>query len=105
MEALRVEAGHITALRLFDIAYAIDLKRAEALWAGRSRRSRLAATPPKAIAFGDPPLGLALDPVALDLGDGPTEFDVTARLYEFGAVTLALRATVAGTSWADSWTA
>ena len=99
MEALRVEAGHITALRLFDIAYAIDLKRAEALWAGRSRRSRLAATPPKAVAFGDPPLGLALDPVGLDLGDGPTEFDVTARLYAFGAVTLALRATVGGTSW------
>jgi hypothetical protein len=99
MDELRVEAGQITALRLIDVAYAIDLKRAEALWAGRSRRARLAATPPKAVAFGDPPLGLALDPVVLDLGAGPIEFAATARLYAFGAVTLALRVPVVGEGW------
>ena len=32
-----VRAGAIVALRLFDVAYAIDLGRAEALWAAQAR--------------------------------------------------------------------
>jgi hypothetical protein len=104
MPELTVVAGQIVALRLFDVAYAIDLKRAETLWAGhaagRAARSRLSGTPPKAVAFGVPPLGLVLDPVTLDLG-GPVELSVTARLYDFGAVSLALRLPVAGTRWSD----
>ena len=67
---LVVSAGAVIALRLFDVAYAIDLARAEALWAAQARASsrlRLTATPPKAMAFGVPPLALALDPVTLDL--------------------------------------
>ena len=68
---LVVSAGVVIALRLFDVAYAIDLARAEALWAAQARASsrlRLTATPPKAMAFGVPPLALALDPVTLELG-------------------------------------
>ena len=56
-----VAVGAIVALRLFDVAYAIDLARAEALLAEQARtarRSRLSATPPKAMAFGVPPVGL-----------------------------------------------
>ena len=44
-----VAAGAIVALRLFDVAYAIDLARAETLLSERarsSRRIRLSATPP-----------------------------------------------------------
>ena len=63
---IEVSAGAIVAFRLFDIAYEVDLARAEARWAaskhnGRSRsaiRSRLSATPPKAVAFGVPPVVL-----------------------------------------------
>lgn len=72
-----VAAGHIAALRLFEVAYAIDLVRAEALWAahasGRTARSRLTATPPKAMAFGVPPLAVTLEPVVLDLAGRPCE--------------------------------
>ena len=55
---LTVASGAIVALRLFDVAYAIDLPRAEALLAEQARtarRSRLSTTPPKAMAFGVPP--------------------------------------------------
>ncbi len=103
MTELAVVAGHIVALRLFDIAYAIDLKRAEAAWAkhaaGRTARSKLSATPPKAVAFGVPPLEIILDPVPLDLGAGTVELAITARLFEFGAVSLALRLPVANLGW------
>ena len=105
MAELTVASGHILALRLFDVANAIDLKRAEALWAGhaagRAARSRLSGTPPKAVAFGEPPLGVVLGPVALDLGGETVEAAATARLYEFGAASIALHVPVAGRPWAE----
>jgi hypothetical protein len=96
-----VTAGHITAMRLFDVANAIDLA-AEILWAKQARpgaRSRLTGTPPKAVAFGDPPLGLTLPPLPLALPSMALEAAVTARLYAFGVVTLGLRIAAEGLSW------
>ncbi len=98
-----VASGAVVALRLFDVAYAIDLARAEALLAERaraSRRSRLSATPPKAMTFGVPPVSLELEPVILSLDDRDVAASVTARLYDFGAVTIALRIAVTDTPWA-----
>lgn len=99
---LVVSAGAIIALRLFDVAYAIDLARAEALWAAQARASsrlRLTATPPKAMAFGVPPLALALDPVTLELDGHSVQAGVTARLYDFGAISIALRVPIADIAW------
>jgi hypothetical protein len=98
----RVRSGLITALRLFDIANEIDLVRAEALWSAQARqgaRSRLTGTPPKAVSFGDPPLGLVLPPVTLDLGGRAVDAQVTARLYAFGVVTLAVRVAADDLGW------
>ena len=67
---LTVAAGAIVALRLFDVAYAIDLTRAETLLAEQARtarRSRLSMTPPKAMVFGVAPVAVTLDPVILVL--------------------------------------
>ena len=99
--------GQITALRLFDLAYAIDLERAQALWtsrAGQGARARLTGTLPKAMAFGDPPLGLFLRPARLTVDGAETAAEVTARLYAFGVVTIALRFPAAALSW-DAYTA
>jgi hypothetical protein len=100
--APRVRSGLITALRLFDIANDIDLVRAETLWSAQARqgaRSRLTGTPPKAVSFGDPPLGLVLPPVTLDLGGRTVDAQVTARLYVFGVVTLAVRVAADDQGW------
>jgi hypothetical protein len=101
---LDVAAGCILAYRLFDVAYAIDLGKAEETWARTVRtgssRGRLVHTPPKAIAFGVPPVALELGSVALALPDGPLQAGVTARLYDFGVVSIALRVPVADLSWA-----
>jgi hypothetical protein len=100
--APRVRSGLITALRLFDIANEIDLVRAETLWSAQARqgaRSRLTGTPPKAVSFGDPPLGLMLPPVTLDLGGRAVDAQVTARLYVFGVVTLAVRVVADDLGW------
>ncbi len=101
-----VLSGHVTALRLFDLAYAIDLGQAERLWAGQARqgaRSRLTGTPPKAVSFGDPPLGLVLPTMPLTLHEpsGPAEVEVAvvARLYAFGVVALAVQVPAGGLGW------
>jgi hypothetical protein len=99
---LSVTTGAIVALRLFDVAYAIDLARAETLLAKQARtssRSRLTATPPKAMAFGVPPVALALQPVTLALDGIDVAAAATVRVYDFGAVTIALRVPVTGLSW------
>jgi hypothetical protein len=107
---IHVTSGHILALRLFDIAYATDHVRAETLWAahaaGRTTRNRLTATPPKAMAFGVEPLTVALDPVTLPIdtlppGWPPIEALVTARLYDFGAVSLAIRVPTPNLVWGE----
>lgn len=101
---LDVAAGTILAYRLFDVAYAIDLAKAEEVWARTVRtgssRGRLTTTPPKAIAFGVPPVALGLGTITLSLPDGPAPAIVTARLYEFGVVSIAIRVAVVDLSWA-----
>ncbi len=90
--------GAVLAQRLFDVAYEIDLPKAEAAWARNtstsSSRGRLTVTPAKAMAFGVPPVELALGPVALALPDAPAEAMVTARLFDFGVIGITLRVPV-----------
>jgi hypothetical protein len=100
-----VTSGFIVAYRLFDVAYAIDLARAEQTWARvvrtGSSRGRLTATPAKAVAFDVPPVSLDLGPVALTLPGAPLLAAATARVFDFGVVSIALRVKVAGLSWTD----
>jgi hypothetical protein len=100
---LTVVAGHVVALRLFDVAFAIDLGRAEDLWkrraSTRAGRVRLTGTPAKAMTFGTAPLAVALEPATLALDDGPMQATATARLYEFGALSIALRVPVVDRPW------
>jgi len=101
----QVRSGHIVALRLFDIAYAIDLRKVEEVWARyagtASSRSRLSATPAKAVAFGVPPVALSFDPIPLHLGALAVTAAVTIRIYDFGVVALALRVATVDMSWPD----
>ena len=100
---LGVRSGHVIALRLFDLAYEIDLRRAEGLWArraqGASARSRLVGTPAKAVSFGVPPLALELEPVMLEVDGLPVQAVATVRLYDFGIAALALRLPVRDLTW------
>ena len=100
-----VVSGEVIAYRLFDIAYAVDLDRAEAIVARRPAadraRKRLSATPPKAVAYDVPPLVLTLDPVPLSIRGGTTAATVTARLYDFGVLSLALGVPARDLGWTE----
>jgi hypothetical protein len=100
--SITVRSGELVAWRLFDIAYAIDLTRAELCWfpyADEGRRSRLSTAPPKALAFGVPPLELPLDPVNLLLDGEPVTGRVSVRLYDFGVAAFAVRVAVEEAAW------
>ncbi|HBK07244.1 MAG TPA: hypothetical protein DDZ81_15560 [Acetobacteraceae bacterium] len=103
MAVLDVASGYILAYRLFDVAYAIDLGKAEDTWARTVRtgssRGRLTTTPPKAVAFGVPPLAIGLGVISLPLTEGSVQATVTARLYDFGVVSIALRVPVTDLAW------
>lgn len=100
-----VSEGTLVALRLFDVAYSIDLARAEAHYrtrtgSGTSRR-QLSAARTKAIAFDVPPLQLSLEPIDLQVGARRLKAAAAARLYDFGAVAISLEIVADGSSWSD----
>ena len=105
MEELIVQSGAVIALRLFDIAYSIDLQKAETLWAerfgGTTTRSRLNTTPSKAVAFDVPPVQITLESVALAVAGVTMNALATARLYEFGVVAFSLKLTANLLPWRE----
>ena len=102
---LKVRSGMVIALRLFDIAYSIDLKRVELLWSERSgrmsSRSRLNSTPTKALTFDVPPVLLSMDSITLQIEGKPHQATVSARLYDFGVVAFSVRIPAVELSWGD----
>src|SRR5688572_438684 len=99
-EALRVESGAIIVLRLYDVAYAIDLARVEELAAAPVSRLRLTRAEAKAISFGVAPLEFSLGPIVLPIGTQPTA-EAVVRVYEFGAIAISLRIAVQSTAWQE----
>jgi len=99
MEPLHVVAGSITVLRLYDVAYAIDLGRVEQLVRQPAGRVRLRRAEPKAIAFDRPPVEFSFGTEPIQLAGSPHNAEVNVRVYDFGAITIALRVNVAGESW------
>jgi hypothetical protein len=103
MSEIFVASGEMIAYRLFDVAYEVDLDRAEAVLEQRHGaggvRKQLNATPPKAVAYDVPPLVLTRDPVPLVIRGETNAATVTVRLYDFGVLSLALSIAVSNLSW------
>ena len=100
-----VHSGAHIALRLFDVAYAIDLAQAEALWANHAGGSRwrtgLVATLPKALSFEVAPLQFPLGAVEVDIDGTACSCAATATVYDFGVIAFSLRAEVGPVPWSD----
>lgn len=100
-----VQSAVVIAMHMIDIADAIDLPSVQALWDRQKRsasvRSKLSSTPPKAVAFGVPPVLLTLDPLELSLLGKPYRAHVTVRLYDFGAAAFSVQVPVTSCEWAS----
>jgi hypothetical protein len=99
---LRVKSGGIAVLRLFDVANAIDLSRVEREAVGEgATRIRLSRAKPKAVSFGEAPVDLSLGTAAVEAEVGRLSAEVTARIYDFGAMSLAFRFAVEDVEWSE----
>lgn len=103
--AVVVRSGELVAMRLFDIAYAIDLAKAQVAWANHvgseGNRSRLTTAAPKAVAFNVPPLEFSLGQSTIDGPGGSVQTTLKARLYDFGVVALSARVPITDLTWDD----
>jgi hypothetical protein len=100
---LKVEAGSIVILRLYDIAFAADLGLVDEILRADARaaahRKQLTHAEPKAIAFDVPPVQLALGPVTATLGDDEVSGYALARIYDFGVISVGLRFPTGSLPW------
>ena len=100
---LGVESGELIAHRLFDVGDMIDLVRAEELWRARAgrkgRRTRLSTASANELAYEVPPALLALPATTVDVDGVALPATMTARLYDFGAIAIALHVDASGLSF------
>jgi hypothetical protein len=100
---LKVAEGSVLIYRLFDVADAVDLARAEALAAAPAGRLKLdRALSASAIEFPRPPLLLALGRRELELPGGRRAVTASAHVFDFGVVSVRYTIPVeAGTALAE----
>ncbi|MGA7436562.1 MAG: hypothetical protein WBW32_00375 [Luteibacter sp.] len=91
----RVQNAWITALGLFDVAYAIDIGKARELCADMPSLSE----PPGPLRFGVPPLRLRHTSVAIEVGGVQMTGNVAVHLYEFGTITLDISFDIEDMAW------
>ena len=88
---LHVEGAAIV-YRLYDVGYAIDLERAlDALAASAPERIRPVRGEAQALQIQNPPITLVLGTELMDLAGEHREVEVSARIFDFGVVSLRAR--------------
>jgi hypothetical protein len=99
----RVSDGTLIVYRLFDVADAVDLSRAEALIsAPRSRLKLEGAQTTTALDIPRPPLHVALGPRSVPLAGGPRPAEASAHVFDHGVVSIVYRLAIApGTELED----
>lgn len=95
-----VRAGTILAYRVFEVADEIRLREAEARLAALGpRRLRFARVAPRHIQMSDPPVDVNLGAAAVALPEGALGAEVTARVYDYGAISVCISVQTLGWPW------
>jgi hypothetical protein len=87
---VRVRSGRVVALFAFDVAAAIDLHSIPSVL--RPERSQIIRRrpAPEYVSYAEPPVDIALGERELELGGEKQRAALSARLFDFGAVSVAL---------------
>jgi len=85
---MNIQSGSIIIYRLFDVCWEIDLAAVEQRAGGAKRlridRKRFS----KAFEFTNPPVTLHLGRSSMDIKERPFEFDIYAKVYDYGALSI-----------------
>jgi virulence-associated protein VagC len=93
--------GSAIAYRLFDVGYAIDLERAlDLLATSAPERIRPVRGEGQALQISNPPITVLLGTAVLIVDDITRDVDVSARIFDFGVVSIRVRVRAPD---ADSW--
>lgn len=95
LDDLRV-CGAAVVYRLFDVGYEIQLDKAvELLAASAPERARPLHGQAEAIHIPNPPVSVVLGEASLTIAGQPCTAEVSARLFDFGVISLRVTATAA----------
>ena len=90
--AAHIADGAVYVYRLFDVADAVDLAKAEAAVSEPKSRLRLeGAQSGSALEFPRPPLHLGLGPRDVSLASGARRAEASAHVYDYGVVSIRYR--------------
>ena len=100
--ALRV-GGAATLYRIYDVGYSIDLDHAARILASHTpARVRPERREAEAIRIANLPITIALGPARLTVDGYSYDVELSARIFDFGVVSLRMRAPVAAEmSWSE----
>jgi hypothetical protein len=91
-----------TVYRLFDVGYAVDLDRAAALLRSSApERVEPTRTGAQAIRIPNPPLAVVLGGEPVTIAGREHRGEVSARIFDFGAISLRMRIDAACTGWPE----
>ena len=100
---LRVQAGAAVVYRQFDVGYELDLQQASHLLASSApERKRPVRSEAQAIRIKNPPVAISLATERVVVGGASCDVEVSARLFDFGVVSIGFAVSAPGEpSWAD----
>lgn len=91
-----------TVYRVFDVGYAVDLARAFALLAPNApERVGPTRSGSQAIHIPNPPLAAVLDAETVRIAGRDHRAEVSARIFDFGAISLRVRIDAACVAWPE----
>jgi len=91
-DGLQVETGAAIAYRLFDVGYAINLERAlDLLATSGPERVRPVRGEGQALQISNPPITVLLGAESLVVGPAAHEVELSARIFDFGVVSLRVK--------------
>jgi hypothetical protein len=98
--------GSAIAYRLFDVGYAIDLDRAlDLLAASAPERIRPVHGEGQALQISNPPITVLLGSAVLVVDEVARDVEISARIFDFGVVSIRVRVHLPGTNTWDQFTA
>jgi hypothetical protein len=97
-----ITGGAAIVYRLFDVGYEIKLERVVELLAGNApERAGPTRSEAQAIQIRNPPINITIATETVTIGDTRAVAEISARIFDFGVISLRARIDIMAASWAE----
>lgn len=98
-EAPEVLSGRLTATRMYDLGYAVDLARVERNLRESATRPGFTRASPRSVSYATPPVDIGLGQTTIELLGSEATLHVRVRVYDFGAARLSYELPLSSLPW------